>query len=58
MKVEVSTLNLQRLVTKEEIKLMRRLYQELRSVHKVARLLGRSPTTVNHYLKSDERMSR
>jgi len=54
--VEVSVLRLQRLVTKEEIELMRELHRKGMSTRKIARLLGRSPTTIIHYLKSEERM--
>jgi len=51
--ISVAPLNLQRLVTREEIEKMRRLYRELRSVHKVGKILRRSPATVRFYLQHD-----
>ena len=56
--IEIKILNLQRLVTKEEIMRMRLLRKEGLSIPKIARIMGRSPTTVSHYLKFDQRMGR
>lgn len=55
--LEVSILKLQRLVTEEEIRKMRELRKKGLSIMKIARILHRSPATVNHYLKSNQRMS-
>lgn len=54
--VEVSVLNLQRLVSREEIERMRELRAMGHSINRIAMIIGRSPSTVSHYLKSDERM--
>lgn len=54
--VEVSVLNLQRLVSREEIERMRGLRAMGHSINRIAMMIGRSPSTVSHYLKSDERM--
>ena len=54
--VEVSVLNLQRLVSRKEIRKMRELRAMGYSISRIAAILGRSPSTVSHYLKSDERM--
>jgi len=40
------------------IRKMRELRKKGLSIMKIARILHRSPTTVNHYLKSNQRMSR
>ncbi|RLI41218.1 hypothetical protein DRO64_07835 [Candidatus Bathyarchaeota archaeon] len=56
--IEIKILNLQRLVTKEEIMRMRLLRKEGLSIPKIARIMKRSPATVSHYLKSEERMGR
>lgn len=56
--VEVSVLNLQRLVSEAEIREMRRLRKKGLSIPEIARIISRSPTTVKHYLKSNERMGR
>ena len=51
--ISVSALNLQRLVTREEMERMRELRRRGMSIRRIAYLLGRSPTTIIHYLKSD-----
>ena len=56
--IEIKILNLQRLVTKEEIMRMRLLRKEGLSIPKIARIMKRSPATVSHYLKFDQRMGR
>lgn len=55
--VLVEPLPLQNLVAKREIRLMRRLRRKGFTVKKIAETVKRSPTTVRHYLKSNERMT-
>jgi len=49
--IEISPLCLQKLVTREEIELMRRLREKGLSIPKIARLIKRSPSTVSYYLR-------
>jgi len=56
--VKVEILKLQKLVTKDEIRFMRLLRKEGLSIPKIARIMKRSPATVSHYLKFDQRMGR
>jgi len=51
--ISVAPLNLQRLVTEEEIQRMRELREKGLSIPKIARTINRSPTTINYYLKHD-----
>jgi len=53
MKFEVSVLNLQRLVTKEEVQRMRKLREKGLSIPRIARVMRRSPATVSYYLQHD-----
>ena len=57
-KIEIKILNLQKLVTKEEIMRMRLLRKMGLSIPKIAEMMKRSPTTVSRYLKSEEQMGR
>jgi len=49
--IEVSPLNLQKLVTEDEIETMRELRKKGLSIPKIARLIKRSPSTVSYYLR-------
>jgi len=49
--IEVSPLNLQKLVTEDEIETMRELRKKDLSIPKIARLIKRSPSTVSYYLR-------
>ena len=51
--IEVSHLNLQRLVTKEEIQKMRELKRLGFSLREIARITGRSYAAVQYYLHHD-----
>jgi len=45
-----------RLVSRDEMERMRELHSKGLGIRRIAAILGRSPTTVAHYLKSEERM--